>query len=121
MPLIAKRRGMPGAFSLFYDGVCASKQVVRQCESERRGGLQIDHHLDARPPQHQQFRTFGAAQYFARVGSRLQKGVVNARPVAQQSANFRELASLVDGWHRVARGRRNEAISFTVEVRIAAT
>jgi hypothetical protein len=43
MPLIAKRRDMPGAFSLFYDGVCASKQVVRQCESERCGGLQIDH------------------------------------------------------------------------------
>ena len=120
MPLIAKRRDMPGAFSLFYDGVCASKQVVRQCESDRCGGLRIDHHLDARRLQHQQFRTFGAAQYFARVGSRLQIGVVNARSVTRQSANFRELAPLVDGWHRVARGKRNEAIAFTVEVRIAA-
>jgi hypothetical protein len=117
MPLIAKSRDMPGAFPY---SIMASAPVSRSFGNATPSAAAVFRIDDARRLQHQQFRTFGAAKYFARAGSRLQIGVVNARPVTQQSANFRELAPSVDGWHRVAHGKRNEAISFTVEARIAA-
>ncbi len=70
----------------------------RHVETERRGGLEIDHELDRGRLHDRQIAEFGATQNAAGIDAGLAIGIRDVGSVANQPARFGELAERIDRW-----------------------
>ncbi len=70
----------------------------RHVETERRGGLEIDHELDCGRLHDRQIAEFGATQNAAGIDAGLAIGIRDVGSVANQPARFGELAERIDRW-----------------------
>src|SRR4029077_16451197 len=98
--------------------VGAGEQGCRHVEAERLRRLKVDHQLERGWLQHRKLRRFGALEYPPGIDARLEIGVGEACPVADQAASEPEPAVEVDCRYAIPGREPDELILPTIEKRI---
>src|SRR5262245_8057956 len=84
----------------------------RHVYAEHLGGLEVDDQVECGGQQHGQFRRLGAVENAPGVNADLMIGANGARRIADQTSSRDKFAIRVDSGQRMARGQRDEHLTF---------
>src|SRR5262245_7747969 len=94
------------------------EQSRREAETERLGGIEVDHELEFARLHDRQVGRFRAFENPASINTTLTVALGEVRCVTDESARFRKFTLMVHGRQLVARSKRNEMIAMAGEERV---